>query len=114
MDSEATDGVPSWGSGGGKSGASNRLPGRMSDGRDMRISKKRDSRGHGKSECGPSKDRYTGFLAAEEDHLLHSHCQVESRSVIGDSEVMYYLAPFSRSSFTTASCPCSAASESGV
>ena len=106
--------MPKWGSGSGDNGGSNRLQGRVSDGRDGRILGNSNSRGHGGSERGPQNDSYNGFLMDGEDHLPESYCQVELRSEISDSEVIYYLAPFSRSSVTTAQCLFFAASESGV
>lgn len=61
------------------------LRGRGLDGRDSRILGSGNSRGHGRSERGPQKVSYTGFLTDGEDHLLNSHCQVEFRSEISDS-----------------------------
>ena len=59
--SEATVGVPNWGSGAGESRTSNRREGRVSDrhtsraldGREGRMLERSDSRGRGRSESGP-------------------------------------------------------------
>ena len=50
--SEATVGVPNWGSGGGENGVLNRHERRVSDGHDGRMSESGDSRGHGRSDRG--------------------------------------------------------------
>ena len=113
-DSEATVGVPKWGSGDGDNGILNPREGSVSDGLNARILGSSDSKGHRRPEYGPSKDSYTGFPTDGKDHLLDCHCQVVFRSETTNSEVLYYLAPFSSSSVTTASCSILTASESGV
>ena len=84
-DSDATVGVPNWGSGDAYRVISYRPEARGPDGRDGRMSKKGDGRVHSRSERGPWKDSYTSYRADGEDHPLDSHCQVELWGEISDS-----------------------------